>query len=117
MIIIPSSILEKFELINDQRGYPIKKNQGCCEDVMFCHNCLERNFKIYVDIRAGFKHLKSNDIATFELIKMTWDKEVEPFLKYEFTNDKILTKSIIVDEQNIEKEVELKIPTTTQIKK
>lgn len=85
MIMIPRKILEKVDLRNDAVDYPLQKEQGCYEDVMFCHHCLEKGFVINVDIRAKFNHLKFNDVSTMELIQMK-EKE-KPFMRYEFAAD------------------------------
>jgi len=102
MIMIPRAILKNtVDMRNDAVGYPVKKEQGCCEDVMLCHQCLEKGYKIYVDVRAQFQHLKLNDRDTRRLLMANEAQKLTPYIKYEhYSNNK----------KTVSKEVEIKDP-------
>jgi len=86
LIMIPRKILEKIDLRNDAPAYPEKMHQSHSEDVMLCHHCLEKGYKIFVDIRVGMKHLKFSDASTIELVHKQLNNSIEPFMKYEYGN-------------------------------
>jgi hypothetical protein len=101
MIMIPRPILQRIDLRNDSVAYPEKMNQGCCEDVMFCHNVLQKGYKLFVDIRAGFKHLKINDRLTRQLLLKKGMENTKPFLRYEYADEKQQTTKtlpIVIDD-------------------
>lgn len=56
---IPRNIFTKIRFKNDSpSGYDF---DGCCVDVMFCHDIYENNFQILCDYRLELKHLKFYD--------------------------------------------------------
>ena len=102
MVMIPRSILKYADLRNDAVGYPVKKYQGCCEDVMLCHQVLEKGHQIYVDVRAQFQHLKLNDRDTRRILMAKETEKLTPYLKYEYHDSH--------GKKTVSKEVEIKDP-------
>jgi hypothetical protein len=63
LFVIPRKIVEQIPFRNDS---PTGKFDtcGCCVDVMFCYDALQKGCQIYVDTRVELDHLKINDIYT-----------------------------------------------------
>lgn len=55
--IIPRSIVEAVPFRDDTKSGRDPVN-GCCYDVMFCHDARQQGFKIFTDVRIELKHLK-----------------------------------------------------------
>jgi hypothetical protein len=68
LIVIPRSAMEQIAFRNDSFTGQFDGN-GCCVDVMFCNDAIEKGFEIYVDTRVRLQHLKFNDQYTSEILQ------------------------------------------------
>lgn len=76
-MVIPRKIIEHREFRNDSASG--HDSDGCCVDTMFCSHILEENYKILVDIRCDFHHMKIAD-NNYEYFYANVRK---PFIKWE----------------------------------
>lgn len=68
LFVIPRNIIEHVDFRNDSHTGKFDE-EGCCVDVMFCHDVIKRSYKILVDCRVQLEHLKYSDVSTSALIQ------------------------------------------------
>jgi len=87
LFVIPLNIVEQIPFRNDSPTGEFD-SCGCCVDVMFCHDALEKGYQIYVDSRVGLNHLKISDQETSKSLKDLPLKQ--PHLFFEYNERKII---------------------------
>jgi hypothetical protein len=83
LIVIPRLAMEQIEFRNDSFTGKFDSN-GCCVDVMFCNDAIEKGFEIYVDTRVRFEHLKFSDQYTSEMLQRHPKFEKDYIYYYEY---------------------------------
>ena len=86
LMVIPRNVVENIEFRNDSVTGEFDSN-GCCVDVTFCHDAIEKGYKILVDSRIDLKHLKHNDVATNELIQKAAKTTKDHYHYFEYSKE------------------------------
>jgi hypothetical protein len=85
LFVIPRKIVEQIPFRNDSPTGEFD-SCGCCVDVMFCYDALQKGYQIYVDSRVGLDHLKISDQETSKSLKDLPLKQ--PNYYYEYAEEK-----------------------------
>lgn len=87
LMVIPRSAIEQIPFRNDS-STGMFDALGCCTDVVFCNDAIEKGYKIYVDSRVRLQHLKNSDQHTSELLQSNPKMEDDWKFYYEYANKK-----------------------------
>jgi hypothetical protein len=86
LFIIPRNIIENIEFRNDSHTGKFD-DQGCCVDVMFCHDVIKKGYKILVDCRVQLEHLKYSDISTSALLQKQAKTPDDYYYYFEYSKE------------------------------
>lgn len=83
LMVIPRQAIEEIRFRNDSWTGNFDSN-GCCIDIMFCNDVIQRGYKIYVDSRVRLQHLKHSDQNTSKLLQQNPKFENDYRFYYEY---------------------------------
>jgi hypothetical protein len=83
LMVIPRAAIEQIPFRNDSSTGQFDY-LGCCVDVMFCNDAIEKGYKIYVDTDVRLQHLKHSDQYTGEILQRHPKTEQDWKFYYEY---------------------------------
>lgn len=86
LIVIPRKVVEQIEFRNDSFTGKFDED-GCCVDVMFCHDVHKKGYKILVDSRVDLQHLKYSDTSTSALLQQQNKTKNDYYYYFEYSKE------------------------------